>query len=455
MKPIKSFSFKIAVLLITFGSTAILYWFGFHKRFDAKYIPQNADAIVMIDVKNVRNYFVFSFLKTPSQWSSTAFRINKKLDLYHFGIETPDYFAYFHLKNQPITQWFTVAKIENETEFEQEVIKTHYIKENLNNGMSSYYSKSMRLLFIKHLNQILISKIPENQKAIAEKTAEDLFLKKLFLDAKKTEKTIDTNNAITLWIKKNSLLEEDGIINITLEKQEVVADGKLQLKSKYKKETTFSQNPNALLSFGFNFEMVHDLNILKPHSIQINKIIGFDLDSVFVHEPTKTELVLNEIIEKKDSAISYDYDDDFNPIKKVIVHTSREPSFYFSMLTKDSQKVYTYLKTKKAIDNHQIFVNFPLAPTKTSIRNNALTLEANLSKHNYLQTSQPKIGYLQVHFNKLEPKEWHYIIGKNKNLEHFKSLEVLEINLTQENNLVHFQARLKTKDQKSLIEVIK
>ena len=363
--------------------------------------------------------------------------------------------AFFHLENQPVTQWFAVAKIENETEFEKAIIKKNFIKDPLNNGMSSYYSKSMKLLVITHSNQILVSKVPENQKPIAVKTAEVLFLKKLFLDVKKIEKTIGTTNAVTVWIKKNSLLEDDGILNLRLEDHEITVNGQLQFKSKYKKEWQFAQNPEALFSLGINFEMFQNQNQFKQNSVQINKMIGFDLDSILAHNPTKTELLFNEIVEKKDSAISYDYDDDFNPIKKVVLHTSREPSFYFSIQTDDSQKVYNYLKTQDAIDKNQVFVNFPLAPTKTFVRNNTLTLEANPKKQVSSKSSKPKMGYLQMHFNQLRAKDWRFIIAKNKNFGFLKSFETLEINLMQENNSGHFQARLKTKDQKNLIEVIK
>jgi hypothetical protein len=177
------------------------------------------------------------------------------------------------------------------------------------------------------------------------------------------------------------------------------------------------------------------------------------LDSILAHNPTKTELILNGIVEKKDSAISYDYDYDFNPIKKVVVHTSREPSFCFSIQTENSQKVYTYLKAQKAIDNHQVFVNFPLAQTKTFVRNNTLVLEANLPKQSILQPTTNKTAYLQVHFNKLKPQDWSFIIAKNKNLQLLKSFETLTIDLTQENNIGYFQACLQTKDGKSLIEI--
>jgi hypothetical protein len=455
MKSNKSSFFKIALLPILLGSVMMLYWYGYHKNFDEKHIPQNADAIVMIDVKNIRNYFIFSYLKNPSQWQLGTTEINKKFDFSNFGIETPDYMAFFHLENQPVTQWFTVAKIESESDFEKTITKAHFSKIMLKNGMNSYYSKQLGICIIKHSNLILCSAIPEKQKKWVIKIAEDLFLKHQFLDPKKTEKTISTSNAVTVWIKKNNLLKEDGILNLKLGDQEVAVNGQLQFKSKYKKEWQFTQNPNALFALGVNFEMIQDQNHYKQNPKPINKIIGFDLDSILIHNPSKTEFLLNEIVEKKDSAISYEYDDDFNSIKKVVVHTSREPSFSFSMQTEDSKRVFDYLKSQNTIDKHQVFVNFPLASTKTFVKKSTLILEANPKKQVSLKSSLSKMGYLKVNFNKLHPKDWRFMISKNKNFELLKPFGTLEINLTQENNLGHFQALLKTKNGNSLVTIMK
>jgi hypothetical protein len=433
----------------------MVFLYGYHKNFDQECIPKNADGIAIVDVKNIRNYVVFSYLKTPSEWKwETPFsKFNRCFDLSDFGIITPDYLVFFHIENQPLSQWFITLKIAEDSVFEKAIAKAHFHSAKLQNGMSFYYSNSTSFLIVKHLDQILVANISEKHKQIAVNVANDLFFKKLFLDTNKIEKNIGIPNMATIWIKKNTLLEEDGILNLKLEDQELTVDG--QLKLKHKKEWHFSQNPNALLSFGFDFEMIPKQNILKRHLVQINKMIGFDLDSILSYNPTKTELLLNEIVEMKDSAVSYDYDDDFNAIKKVVVHTRCEPSFDFSMQTENSEKVYNYLKTQKAIDNHQVFVNFLFAQTKISIQNNALILEANPLKIVSSQISVPKIAYLRMQFGKLQPRDWRYIIAKNESFSILKSFESLKMDLSKANNAFHFQARLKTKDGKNLISVVK
>lgn len=454
MKGIKSYLVKIILLLIALGCITTLYWFGCHKNYDEKSIPKNADAIVMVDVKNIRNYLIFSYLKKPSQWRLGTNELTDKFDFSNFGVETPDYLAFFHLENQSVNQWFTDLKIKNETNFEKAIIKERFRKTVLKNGMNAYYSELLGVFIIKHSTQILCSVIPKEQKEIAVKAAEDLFLKHSFLDIQKTEKTIGTSNAITIWIKKNYLLQEDAILNLNLKDQEIIAEGQLKWQHKFMKPTLFSQNNNALLSLGFNFGMIRNQDILEKHSVQINKVIGFDLDSILVHNPAKTELLFNGIVEKKNSAISYDYDDDFNPIKKIVVHTSREPSFSFSIQTENSKKVYRYLKAQKAIDNHQVFVNFPLAQTKSSVRNNTLSLEANLPKQRTSTSLSSKMAYLHFNFNKLQAKDWHYIIARNKNIQLLKPFKTLTIDLTQENGVGYFRASLQTKDGKNLIAII-
>ena len=179
MKFHKSIFSKIVILLIVLGSMTIFYWYGYPKEFDEKCLPQNTDGIVMVDVKNIRNYFVYSCLKNPSEWEIT--RTKKKFSFSDLGMETPDYLAFFHIENQPISQWFVTGKIENETAFEKAITKLHFRKIAFQNGMGAYYSYSLNLCIIKYSDQILVSNISEKQKQIALKIAEDLFLKNLFL----------------------------------------------------------------------------------------------------------------------------------------------------------------------------------------------------------------------------------------------------------------------------------
>src|SRR6188768_2592663 len=107
MNNLISYLSKIAILLIAIGSMAFLYYSAYYKTFDKKCIPQNADGIAMVDVKNIRNYLIFSYLKNPSEWKweTPSSEFKKRFSLSNFGISSPDYLAFFHIENQPISQW--------------------------------------------------------------------------------------------------------------------------------------------------------------------------------------------------------------------------------------------------------------------------------------------------------------------------------------------------------------
>ena len=92
---------------------------------------------------------------------------------------------------------------------------------------------------------------------------------------------------------------------------------------------------------------------------------------------------------------------------------------------------------------------------KASIKNNALTLEANLPKEYASTANSAKISYLEINFNKLQSKDWHFLIAKNKNLAFLKPFGKLEVNITQKNNLGYFEAHLNTVNGKDLLESLK
>ena len=55
--------FFVAILLFAVG-----YFLLFHKDKSLKHIPENADIVVLIDVKKATRQYVFSFLMHPSKW---------------------------------------------------------------------------------------------------------------------------------------------------------------------------------------------------------------------------------------------------------------------------------------------------------------------------------------------------------------------------------------------------
>ncbi len=439
MKVVKHPFFWIIILL-----AAGIYWLGFYKQYNEKCIHKDADIVVLLDVKNCRNSMLFYYLSNPSKWRFGSEDSKKGVaTLFKSGIKTADYFAFFHIKRQAKTVFYCVAEIANQEDFSKIISTSKSTKISTQNGLITYYSRHLGLFIIRYKDTLLLTNTDQKDQNIALKTAEDLFLHQQYLDFTTIKKTINTQNAITIWLQKNSALQEDAIVNINFDENKMEAHSSLKLAQELLQENTFSVDEKALLSLGFNLKYSQNWKLSKTNTSKINKAIGFDADSILSRKPTKAVLILNEIIEKKDSAISYEYDDDFNQIEKVIVHKTREPSFLFAMQCKDPKEVYTYLKTQKAINKEQVFVNFPLAKTSASIMGDSFVLKANSSNDLNTKKIRKRIAFLHINFNKLHQKEWNILLKRNENFEFLQHFSSLEIDITKEKNLGNLGLNLK------------
>jgi hypothetical protein len=105
---------------------------------------------------------------------------------------------------------------------------------------------------------------------------------------------------------------------------------------------------------------------------------------------------------KKDSAIIYDYDEDFNKIEKVTSHTRKEPSFSLEIASKSPEKIYSFLKSQNSINNDSVFVNFPFAKTKANFSENYFSLKANIFEKKQTNPTAKCIFYLSENLAKIE-----------------------------------------------------
>jgi hypothetical protein len=437
----------IGIILI-----GIVYWKGFYKSFDPSSVSKNADKILIVDMKNCRNAVLFHYLKNSSQWSFDT-RDSKKesFDVLDCGLEISDYLAFFHSKNQPENEISLVSKISDQAQFQETLLHFKFKKIGVNKSLTTYFSEEVKLFLVQFSDKVLVTNSEIKNQSLVIKTAEDLFLKKLFIDEEEIKNAINTNNEASVWLKKNSFLREDAFVDINLEEDKITADANLKIDKKLLVQQNFSENKNALLSVGFNPEL---FSYQKLNLTKINKAIGFDLDSILSKKPTKTELVLDGFITKEQTATSYDYDDDFNPIEKKIVTKSQEPSFVFEITCSQPEQIKKYLKSQKAINGEAVFVNFPFAKTIATSSETTFELGANISKIKS-KKSFKKIAYLNCNLNKIQKKESDYLANKIKyfkKLQHFSSLE---LSVSNEKNFAKMEFSLNTKENQNVFDALK
>jgi len=85
---------KYVVLVITMLLSASIYFLLFHKNKSLKFIPENADAIVLIDVKKATRQYISELLTHPSEWLKDDKKNKIKIYFSKSGVKIPDFLKF-------------------------------------------------------------------------------------------------------------------------------------------------------------------------------------------------------------------------------------------------------------------------------------------------------------------------------------------------------------------------
>ena len=100
-----------ATLLIA----ATVYFALYHQNKTLKYVPKNTDILVLVDTKKLTRQYISEFLTHPSQWRQKRDR-KVPASIPTTGLKIPDFIQVFHLKDTPISQWYSVFEIKDQQE---------------------------------------------------------------------------------------------------------------------------------------------------------------------------------------------------------------------------------------------------------------------------------------------------------------------------------------------------
>ena len=90
-----------------------LYFFLYHRNKTLKFVPDQADIIVLIDVKKSARQSLWSLATEPSNWLKTSKSKSTISSFRKSGLKIPDFLQVFHLRNTQITAWYTVLEIDD------------------------------------------------------------------------------------------------------------------------------------------------------------------------------------------------------------------------------------------------------------------------------------------------------------------------------------------------------
>ena len=395
---------KIIVSLVILFAGAIYFIFFFRNK-TLKFIPENADVVVVIDVKKLTRQYISSVIMHPSEWFKDKKGDKSNVSLRNSGMKIPDFIQIFHIKNTGFSDWYTVIELDDTEKLSAFLKNRKFISKGEN-------------LFQKDRFFIKI----EGEKCILG-TSDSAFhtISQFLLSPKK--KTYNADQLINSTLGSISYLSGEKIRNFSVE---LNAD-EIEIKNTSETDifTSFIstlQQENHFLNAELEAENVKifthffDENLQDSAQIENCKITA-DLELV------------------NDTIISYGYDDDFNEIEKKSYQKIIQPNYIISLQTLKPEKTWKYFSDKKWINAQNQFTIIPFQPNLITKSKNGIVIKSirkpillsQNKKGNYIFVKNSALLSSSLAFlNKAEKKiisNIDYIFYGNKSRDYYVKIK--------------------------------
>lgn len=329
MKKLIAF-FILLVLAVGF------YLIYFQKNNDLKYVPENADFLVLIDTKEVAKQSIINYITNPKDWFSKSEK-NSNSWLFKSGLAIPDYLQIFHLKNTKISEWYSILEIDDKGKLLHFLRNKGFVEKEKN-----VYQKDNMYLTLAH-TKCLIGTSSNSFTA----------LKRSFL-LSKDDIYLQATDYINNTTGSFSYLSSDKIYNfgIQFSEDEIVITN----------NDEFRISPNLLgelttTTTFLNLELdAKNLNFLDHY---FNKKL---LDSAKI-TGLKAVAHLESV---KDTIISYEFDDNFNEVEKISFQQIIQPNYTISLKTLKPELAWNFFQNKNWINTENQFTAIPFQPNNVS-----------------------------------------------------------------------------------------
>lgn len=317
------------------------YFFWSHKEKDLKAVPANADVLVLIDVKELKEQYFLTYIKRPFIWSGES-GISSKNN----GLKIPDYIQIFHLKDTGFSEWYSIFEISDK----EELLK--YL-----NG------KGFKLMKNKLYRKDQFSVKIEASKCIVG-----------FSNSNFDKTTMKIINS------KFQNLYADELINNSIASVSYLAKSKIQKFAVYLNDENIEIKTKNLDDHFSS--MISDLDrqtsFLKLNLDSTNVKFASKLFNKQLSDSVKINSIsaVAELQLVKDKIISYSYDDNFNEVEKVSYQNILQPNYSINVKSQDSENLWSYFKQKKWINAQDQFTSIPFQPNIIKQNGNEISIKS-------------------------------------------------------------------------------
>ncbi len=314
----------------------------FYKTWSNDTVPANADCVVALDVKRIRNTILWEFISTPALWKKGSLFPTRSKDELRWDelVTIPDYIFIFHVAGQSSNAWYTVFGISNNTNLDNGLAQMKAEK----NGEGTYWLPGPGMSCVRYKDQLLVSTLPAGESLLLRSVATSLFEKKNFIQEAVLKKNVATATHLSAQIRETTWLAGN-LVTASFDKKAFTIHTLLSFPNGVQwPEAGFVINDSSMCSLAFT--QPGNFNKLFPGSTraEISRAVNFNIDSLLLSSNQQYQLEVEGIHAHVDSAISYTYDDDFNPVEKVVLNTINEPAFIFSVTGTGTDSVFRYWK---------------------------------------------------------------------------------------------------------------
>lgn len=390
----KKYIFLVIIILLSVG----VYFLFFHKDKSLKYIPENADVVVLVDVKKATRQYIFSFLTHPSKWFEDSKKDKNKISISDSGLEIPDFLQIFHLSNTKISEWYTVLEIKDQAKFSAFLKNRQFV----NTGKDQFKNNQF---FIKiDGEKCIVGTSNLNFKNIGKSSSQ-----------KSRKQVLNADSFMNDGLGSVSFISELRTQNFSIN----VKDDEIEIKNETNSidfESLISDlnNENQFLNAELDSENIKKISSVFKENIS---------DSLSVNY-LKMSANLAEV---NDTIISYGYDDNFNEIEKISYQKIVQPDYEILLQSSNPNKTLEYFQRKRWMNAQNQLTAIPFQPNLISSDKNQISIKSTrksvklskTKKQNYIFIKNNPLLYSSFKtLNNQIFKEIEYLFYGNKNRDY-------------------------------------
>lgn len=163
------------------------------------------------------------------------------------------------------------------------------------------------------------------------------------------------------------------------------------------------------------FTQPSDFPLLLSDSLKagISRAVNFNIDSLLLSTNLNYQLDIEGIHPRIDSAVSFTYDDNFNPVEKVVANTIQEPAFNFAVNGNRVDSIYNYWNRSAKLEkttSGDLFTPIPFVKSYCSVQDGkTLFITSNNYKTAISKHTVECILFFKLLLTKIPPSILKYL----------------------------------------------